>query len=119
MSVTVEQILEALSGLGEPDFDVHTIDDAWYSARSIARAFSGKNFEHLPEIKVVRVGLERRGGVLELHPNDNDSADAIPCVRILCYCCFSGKQEKGLVQLSQLKGAIEALVDHHCPPWPG
>jgi hypothetical protein len=105
----IDQIREALAGLDKDDFDVHVIDDAWYSAKALTRALGGKH-DDLPNVSAVRIGL--KGGMLELHPVDDK-------VQIKCYCCFGGNPEKGTYTLGELKDAVLALKDHHCPPWPG
>jgi hypothetical protein len=109
--MTTQEILDALAGLEQPDYDVHTIDDAWYSAKAITRALGHPSHENLPSVTAVRVGLSR--GMLELHPTEDDK------VRIRCYCCFGGDPEKGIVPLEGLKEAIVLLKEHYCPPWPG
>lgn len=107
----IQEILSVLTDLRKPDFDVHTIDDAWYSPRSMIRAIGNPLFEEYPEIKVVRVSL--KSGMLELHPTEDNQV----CIR--CYCCFDGNPERGTFPLDKLKEAIVALKDHFCPPWPG
>ncbi len=101
------KILDALSGLEKPDYRVHTIDDAWFSAKSITNALGGEATD-LPSVRVVRVNLS--GGMLELHPHED-------VVRISCYCIFGGNFDKGEVPLDGLKDAVIALKDHYCPPW--
>ena len=108
--MTTQDILDALAGLEKPDYDVHTIDDAWYSAKAMTRALGHPSHKDLPSVTAIRVGLH--GGMLELHPDDDK-------VHIRCYCCFGGDPEKGKVPLEGLKEAVVALKDHYCPPWPG
>ncbi len=110
---TTEEIVAVLEGLDKENFDVHTIDNAWYSLKALTGALgnvSKEELEKIPAVQCVRVGL--KSGMLELHPK-GDKID------IKCYCCFGGNPEKGIVPLEQLKEKIEELKDHHCPPWPG
>lgn len=110
--MTTQEILNALAGLEKPDYDVHTIDDAWYSAKAMTRALGHPSHKDLPSVTAVRVSL--RGGMLELHPADEEGK-----IRIRCYCCFGGNPEKGIVPLGELKETVISLKDHYCPPWPG
>jgi hypothetical protein len=84
-------------------------DDAWYSAKAITRAFGGKH-DDLPNVQCVRVLLH--SGVLELHIKEDK-------VQIMCYCCFGGEPDQGLVSLEELRAKVLSLKDHYCPPWPG
>jgi hypothetical protein len=88
--ITIEQIKEVLAGQA----DLDTIPDSWYTGKPVVRA-------RLQE------------GMLELIPVDNDK------INIMCYCCFGGEPDKGTFGLDELKGAVLALKDHECPPWPG
>lgn len=38
--MTNEDILKALDGLDKPDYDVHVIDNAWYSVRAMTAALA-------------------------------------------------------------------------------
>jgi len=107
---TNEEILKALEGLPE-EFDVHLLEDAWYSEKALTRAFGG-DFKDLPAIQCVRIGLPRLGCV-ECHPTPEGK------IKLMCYCCFGGNPEQGEHELVNLKDAVAALKDHSCPPWPG
>lgn len=110
---TIEQILAVLEPLDKEAFDVHTIDDAWYSARALTRALTSNKelIEAHPSVKCVRVGLG--GGMLELHPLEDGT------IKVMCYCCFGGNPEKGIYALDELRMAIQSFEKHVCPPWPG
>lgn len=108
---TQEEITSSLNGLEKPDYDVHVIDDAWYSSRALARAIGNPEFDKFPAVSVVRIGLKQ--GILELHPVGD-------MIQIKCYCCFGVPDcDKGTFPLDQLRDAVVALKDHYCPPWPG
>src|SRR3954467_12172237 len=94
--ITIEQILEVLADLNKEEFEVHVIDNAWYSVRAMTEALTSKPelVEAYPRVKAVRVALEVSSGMLELHPRDNG-------VEILCYCCFGGDFQKGIVTLDR------------------
>ncbi len=109
----VEQILEELKDLDKELFDVHTIDQAWFSTKSITRAFGntfGEELVKLPDVRCVRIETVKRGGILELHEENGK-------IKVLCYCCFGGNFDHGIVDLNGLKAKVESMVDHHCPPW--
>lgn len=110
--ITQEEILKALENLD--GFDVHPIDNAWYSEKTILGAFGGdkEKVAALPTVSVVRVETPG-GGMLELHPVQDN------LVRILCYCCFGGDFQKGIFPLDSLRDAVVSLREHNCPPWPG
>lgn len=110
-----EKILEALKDLDKELFDVHTINNAWFSEKSIARAFgnpSKEELDKLPSVQCVRVEMKKNGGMLELQEEDNK-------VRVLCYCCFGGEFQHGSFDLDNLKQKVESMKDHCCPPFPG
>lgn len=105
----INHILAVLEHLPKKCFDVHTIDDAWYSEHAISNAFNVPT--DASPIRVVRVGL--KDGMLELHPIEND------LIEIKCYCCFDGNPKQGCYRLDQLRNAVLSLKEHYCPPWPG
>ena len=108
--MNVQNILDSLQGLNSQDFNVHILDDAWYSPKALIRALGSPIEEKYSAVACVRVSLPN--GMLELHPRDDK-------VEVLCYCCFGGNPEKGLVPLADVKDLILSLRDHYCPPWPG
>lgn len=110
MSITNEQIIETLSGLDPDVFNVHEINEGWYTDKSLLRAVGSPIHKECPSIKTVRVRLS--GGLLEFHAKDNE-------VNVMCYCCFGGDPDKGSYTLDKLKDAVLNLRDHKCPPWPG
>jgi hypothetical protein len=111
--MTNDDVLKALEGLTKPDYNVHVINDAWYSARALTRALTNKKelIEAYPAVSVVRVSLQN--GLLELHPQEDGT------IKVMCYCCFGGNPDKGIVTLAELKEKVILLKDHYCPPWPG
>ena len=108
--ISKETILRTSEGLNPEIFDVHLLDDAWYSPKALTRAVGDPSFEKLPTVACIRIGLLR--GILELHPQEDK-------IKILCYCCFGGDPEQGSVSLEELKNKVVSLSDHYCPPWPG
>jgi hypothetical protein len=111
--MTNEDILKALADLTKPDYDVHVIDNAWYSVRAMTAALTNNKelIEAYPKVSAVRVRLP--GGMLELHPTEDGK------IHVKCYCCFGGSPDKGIVPLDKLKERVVSLKEHHCPPWPG
>ena len=107
--IDIVDILKSLSDLNPNSFDVHILDDAWHSQKALSRAI-GADSSKIPPVTCVRVNLSN--GVLELHPKDEK-------VHILCYCCFGGNPDKGIVSLEKLKETVLSLKDHYCPPFPG
>lgn len=110
--MTNEDILKILEGLDKPDYDVHVIDNAWYSTRALTAALTNNKelIEAYPKVSAVRIGLH--SGMLELHPADDK-------IQVKCYCCFGGNPNQGIVALSELKEKVISLKDHYCPPWGG
>lgn len=108
MKPTIEEIQKAIKDL-PAGFNVHILDDAWYSTKAQARALGVES--GAPSVPVVRINLPQMG-CLELHPSDD-------AVSIKCYCCFGGNPDHGTYKLNELKSVIEALWNHRCPPWPG
>ena len=111
--MTIQDILDALADLKE-EYDVHTIDDAWYSFRAMSRAVGYSKWDEHPAVTAVRAETPGRG-MLELHPTENDK------VHVRCYCCFGppGAEDHGMVCLADLKAKVESMRDHNCPPWTG
>jgi len=107
----LDEIINVITGLDSEFFEVHTIDNAWYSEKALTEALGVKS--NAPAVSCVRVHLKSKSGMLELRPKDNK-------VNIMCYCCFGGNDpNKGDWELSELKQKVLELKDHYCPPFPG
>lgn len=113
--ITIEDIKTELADLDKLLFDVHTIDEAWYSSRSLFRAVGSEKCLEYPKVEVVRVSLITKSGMLELHIREDD------LIEIFCYCCWErdDRFKKGLYPLNELKAAVLSFTNHHCPYFPG
>jgi hypothetical protein len=111
--MTIEDIVNALADLKE-EYDVHTIDDAWYSFRAMSRAIGHSEWNKHPAVTAVqrkRPAGECSNCTLRKMTKFTSAAIAVsarPEPRITAWFC-----------LSDLKAKVESLRDHNCPPWPG